>query len=215
MAEAERQQSDRARLWSRRAFQGSCAGATFLLLFRQDIASGTSASHVPDLRALELAQDSARRNVLCSPSNALGVGLRGEYFDEVNWQGARLLTRVDPVVDFDASLDWPAGEARRPLSARWTGWIKAPISGSYRFHVDASGARVVVALQTLSGEGAPPAAEIKLDAGRFYPVSIEIARLGIPAGKRVTLEWTAPYGARFLVPRALLHLPTETASTTS
>ena len=30
-------------------------------------------------------------------------------------------------------------------------------------------------------------------------------------GKDPRLEWTAPHGARFLVPRALLYLPTETA----
>jgi hypothetical protein len=53
---------------------------------------------------------------------------------------------------------------------------------------------------------------VEMSAGRFYPVLIELKGLNPAAAQqRVRLEWTAPHGARYLIPRALLHQPTETS----
>jgi hypothetical protein len=134
--------------------------------------------------------------------------LRGEYFAKEPLASAPLLVRVDPTVDFDATLDWPANLAgRRPTAARWTGWVKPPYGGNYRFHVEQRSARVVVARQVLVEDGAATDATIHLAAGRFYPIDVDAARLDVLVG-RLTLEWTAPHGARYVVPRALLFLPT-------
>ena len=64
----------------------------------------------------------------------------------------------------------------------------------------------VAARQSLSGPDA--ARDVELAAGRFYPILVELGRIAA-ADERIRLEWTAPHGARFLVPRALLYLPTE------
>lgn len=163
-----------------------------------------------DLAATEQLR-AQERSELCSADNASGVGLRGEYFGSEFLRGKPILVRVDGPVNFDGSLDWPADLGQqRPRSVRWTGWIKPPLAGSYRFHLaDIPQARVMVAKRLLAGEGAASDAQIELAAGRFYPISVDLGQL--KAVKDVVrLEWTAPYGSRFVIPRALLYVPTDT-----
>jgi hypothetical protein len=153
----------------------------------------------------------AERAELCSAANATGTGLRGEYFARDPKANAPVLVRVDATLDFDPLLEWPAALAnQRPGRARWTGWVRPPIGGRYRFHVDQPDTRVVVARQVLVGEGAASDATIELAAGRFFPITVEARRLDEISG-RLQLEWTAPYGARYVVPRALLFVPSDTA----
>lgn len=163
----------------------------------------------------ELRRAAARAD-LCSTDNTKGTGLRGVYFEHGLDHGAPLLVRTDGTVDFDASLDWPgsAPDGRAPGSARWQGWIKPMVSGHYRFHSDQPTASVTVARQPMAGTHASPGATIELTAGRFYPITLEVQRLASING-RLRLEWTTPYGARFVVPQALLFMPTESLATQS
>ena len=123
-----------------------------------------------------------------------------------------MLVRVDDVVDFDSTVQWPTDIAERPVSVRWSGWIKPPLSGGYRFHADAPNMQIVVARNVVAGVGADPEASVEMAAGRFYPIEVSVSQI-TEQGTRIRLEWTAPYGARFLIPKALLHLPTETVAT--
>ncbi|WP_280152731.1 PA14 domain-containing protein [Piscinibacter sp. XHJ-5] len=190
---------------ARRAFLVS--GAAAALMLRRDRAIDT-APRGASLAQVELEQ-AARKVELCSSANAAGVGLRGEYFPEEGCRGVPLLVRLDSSIDFDASLDWPPDRAgERPLSVRWSGWIKPALAGRYRFHAGADHARVLVARQPMAGAGADAQAQIELAAGRYYPITVELDRIA-GANNRIRLEWTAPHGARFAVPRALLYLPTD------
>ena len=63
--------------------------------------------------------------------------------------------------------------------------------------------------QVVAENGTSVDGGIDLVAGRYYPIYVSIDLLQ-PSFKGVRLEWTAPYGARYVVPKALLHLPTET-----
>lgn len=154
----------------------------------------------------------AHRAQLCSPSNPTGVGLRGEYFGQPGARGPVLLSRVDATVDFDATMDWPADRAAtRPRSARWSGWIKAPFAGRYRIEVEPATAQVTVGVQPLQGPQASGNGWVDLEPGRFYPIEVVVPRL--PAAGtdgHVALRWTAPHGARFVIPRNLLFMPTDT-----
>lgn len=193
---------------SRRLFLALGSIGAAALLVRRD---GRRAPAHPDLEGSELRQ-AARRAELCSAANAAGVGLRGEYFTAERCAGAPLLVRLDGTIDFDTSLDWPAEyHDRPPRSVRWSGWVKPTLSGHYRFHAGAGDARIVVARQPLAGPDAPPGgASLELAAGRFYPIRIDLEHIAHDtAEQRIRLEWTAPHGARFLVPRALLYLPAE------
>jgi hypothetical protein len=163
-----------------------------------------------DRMAAELIRADARAG-LCSAANAVGVGLRGEYFSEPSLHGKAVKVRVDSVVDFDPLMGWQSDFSARPASVRWSGWIKPPLSGSYRFHAEAPNMRVLVARNLVDGGGAAPAEKVELSAGRFYPVEIIVDQI-TDSPTRVRLEWTAPHGARYVLSRALLHLPTETVA---
>jgi beta-glucosidase len=59
-------------------------------------------------------------------------GLLGEYFDNTDFSGAPVFTRIDSVIDFNYSRNSP--DARIPVdyySIRWTGKFIAPVSGPY------------------------------------------------------------------------------------
>ncbi len=61
-------------------------------------------------------------------------GLKGEYFDRADFQGAPSMTRIDQQVQFD----WNAAAPSKDISAshfgvRWTGTIQAPAAGDYTF----------------------------------------------------------------------------------
>jgi beta-glucosidase len=73
------------------------------------------------------------RSVLRSGSD---VGLKGEYFNNAEWQGQPVLTRIDKQVDFDWAATSPA-EVVPPtaFSVRWSGSIAVPGAGSYVFHI--------------------------------------------------------------------------------
>ena len=192
----------------RRGFLAACAGTGFVALLRGDGAGARAARRGDHLAATEL-QLAAQRAGWCGSSNAAGVGLRGEYFANERCSGKPLLVRMDGSIDFDASLDWPAQHgANRPRSARWSGWIKPPVTGHYRFHADMPDARVRVAKELLVDAGTPASGGIDLAAGRYYPIVMELGRVSA-ASERIRLEWTAPHGARFLIPRALLYLPSD------
>ncbi len=59
-------------------------------------------------------------------------GLKGEYFDNADWEGEPLHTRVDSVVDFywwdKAPFEDMDGDN---FSIRWTGYLVAPETGEY------------------------------------------------------------------------------------
>jgi hypothetical protein len=153
----------------------------------------------------------AERGSLCSSSNPTGVGLRGEYFAKEKFQGSPLLVRTDAGIDFDANFDWRSapGVSQAPKSVRWTGWVRPPVTGRYKFHVQAEGATVTVARKVLTGLSNPDDAYVELHAGRYAPVVIEMSPVPTGAAERVRFEWTTPYGARFVVPQALLFTPNE------
>jgi len=169
-------------------------------------ANASEASFVPvqsDM-ALKESERASNRMELCSAANSAGVGLQGEYFAAGDCTGHALLSKVEGPVELDPATVWPQGS---PGSARWRGWVKPPLPGKYVFHVDHPSAKIVVARQVFQGGDDSSSNQIEMAAGRYYPVLLEVHGLNVSmAGVR--LEWTAPHGMRFLVPRALLYLPT-------
>lgn len=191
---------------SRRKLLRRAAGVVaFAIPFKRAAAESTPAE--ASMAGAEL-REAERRAAVCSASNVAGTGLRGEYFAADGMRGQPLLVRVDSTVDFDRTLDWPTGVPSRPRSAQWTGWIKAPITGPYRFHSGQQRSTIVIARQTLLRPESAGEEAIDLTAGRFYPLLLQVERLDLMA-QRLKLEWTAPFGARYVIPRSLLYVPTS------
>lgn len=61
-------------------------------------------------------------------------GLRGEYFDNVEFDGKPAMTRIDPQVQFDWNAATPTESIHAShFGVRWTGTIQVPVAGDYRF----------------------------------------------------------------------------------
>ena len=65
-----------------------------------------------------------------------GTGLRGNYFNNVTLSGTPVLTRTE-AVDFAWNGRSPGpGVSSNAFSARWTGTLTAPSTGTYRFQTN-------------------------------------------------------------------------------
>jgi beta-glucosidase len=65
-------------------------------------------------------------------------GLKGEYFNNVTWEGEPVFTRIDPQVKFQWTLFSPNPEELTYdfYSVRWSGKITAPETGTFKIGVD-------------------------------------------------------------------------------
>jgi outer membrane protein OmpA-like peptidoglycan-associated protein len=106
-------------------------------------------------------------------------GLIGEYFNGPNFE-RKVLTRIDPAVDFDWNGQYPGpGVQREYFSVRWTGKLYAPKSGKYRFSALADdGVRVWINGKKVIDEWRKQddsnfMGDIALTGGRLYDLRIE------------------------------------------
>ncbi|MEJ8856025.1 PA14 domain-containing protein [Variovorax robiniae] len=140
---------------------------------------------------------------LRAPNNpGTGTGLLGSYFNNTTLTGTPALVRVESV-DFDWGNGAPGATVNADYySARWTGMIEAPASGSYQFRtLSDDGIRVwidgklVIDNWTLHGPTYNESAALNLVAGQLYSIKIEFYEA---TGWAVTrLQWKTPDAADY------------------
>jgi beta-glucosidase len=130
------------------------------------------------------------------PVSAL-QGITGEYFDNPDLQGEPKLRRAEARPYYQAgSVDAAVAAAipARGFSVRWTGTLKAPVTGIYS--VRSGGAmRVFLDDKELvpprpAGRGASPSANAQLETGHAYKLRVEYR--APMAGAAVRLQWIPP-----------------------
>jgi hypothetical protein len=171
---------------------------------------GAPAGGSLDSRMASEFQRAADRANVCSAREAKAAGLTAEYFAKKDFAGPALLTRQEAPLDHP----WPqAGQevSAAVLSARWRGWVRPPFTGKFSFHTDIPGALITVAGQPLVNAEA----QVELHTGRYHPIQIELrdanaAGAGQTPLSPLKLNWTTPFGARYLLPRAVLYPPSDT-----
>jgi beta-glucosidase len=121
-------------------------------------------------------------------------GLRGEYFNNVNLSGGPDLVRIDAAIDFDWGGGSPDSTIRADrFSARWTGKLVAPVSGSHKIIVTTDdGVRVFIDGRRVdeSWVDRGPTADVipvNLAKGRSYDIKIEYYEDG--GGAFAALGW--------------------------
>jgi PA14 domain/Right handed beta helix region len=176
------------------------------------------AGAAPDIGALESGKPMFRTgaNITepcvvgddCSPRLDQRYGLKAEYFSDETLTNLAW-SRVDPNLDqgwYEAT--GPSGTflpKNEHWSARWTGYLEAPVSGVYTFKLTADdGARLWISGQPLVDRWAykdPPTdqATISLQAGQRVPVKLEF-RQGSGGGS-LRLEWSFPGQPVEVIPR--------------
>jgi beta-glucosidase len=132
-----------------------------------------------------------------TPPSGQGHGLLAEYFDNPEFQGRPKMQRVEPrpLVQFQASAT--------PANIRWTGTLRAPVSGEYSFTARSFGRGVLrlflddrellppdAPAQSGPGRGAPPPLRTTLDSSHVYRFRLEFRPQG--AQSTAALSWMPP-----------------------
>ncbi len=118
------------------------------------------------------------------PASALSQGdgtpgLRAEYFGNEELKGDAAVTRTDAQLNFNWFTDPPAqGLPNDRFSARWTGRLTAPSSGTYQLGFKADDAvRLYVDdklhVDTWADRDAPATKPFEMEAGRVYRLRVE------------------------------------------
>jgi beta-glucosidase len=126
-------------------------------------------------------------------------GLKAEYFQGRELQGAAIVTRVDSDVNFDFNATDPApGLGREDFSIRWTGFLKPKQSGTYQLGVTGDdGYRLWLDGKLLVEDWSTHApstktTSIELKKGHKYALKLEYFQGG--GGAVARLIWSPPGG---------------------
>ena len=153
-----------------------------------------------------------------APSSG-GTGLLGQYYnDSANaayplanpFTGSPVLTRTDAAVSFDWGRNAPASAVNVDnFSVKWTGLVKAPVSGSYTFTVTAddgvrlflNGAKVIDGWKSESAR--IYSYTTTLTAGTLYNIELQYCEQGGVAVCR--LQWSYPGQSTQDIPQSQLY----------
>ncbi|SFW81999.1 PA14 domain-containing protein [Chitinophaga sancti] len=154
-------------------------------------------------------------------TDSVASGLRGEYFTDKNF-GNISFQRTDSVINMLTKSNFQktpgVTELDNNFSVRWTGRIKAPVSGRYAFYVKSDdGMRLY--LDGVNVKSNWNVHDVKTDtvfvnlvAGEFYTVRMDYFQEG---GNTVaTLEWSYPSQSRSVIPKKYLYLPASNDNVT-
>lgn len=138
-------------------------------------------------------------------------GLSATYFDQVDFTDP-ILTRVDPVVDFDWRKPWPVPERIKPehFSVRWRGFLVPKISDTYTiFTLTDDGVRLWIDGKLLIDQWKDqPATEyfvsLWLEEEKFHEVTLEYYQRDYDGIAR--LSWSSASVPKSIIPADVLYI---------
>lgn len=159
----------------------------------------------------EVASSVGNVVVTACPAPTCSGGLQAVYFNNKTLSGTPVLTRIDPTINFDWGSGSPAASINVDnFSARWTGQISIPTTGTYTFTATADdGYRLWVNGVILIDKwfDQPPTtytATANLTAGQSYDVRIEYYENGGVATAKLAWAYTGvatqPIPSTYLCP---------------
>lgn len=142
-------------------------------------------------------------------------GLRGDYYEGTKFEILRY-THVDKKVEFRWEVDSPLkdvpGQEQFPannFSVRWSGQVRPRFAETYMFRTESDdGVRLWVGNRLIIDNWTdhPPtvnAGQIRLEAGRWYPIVLEFYEKGGAA--TITLSWSSISQRSEIVPQECLY----------
>jgi PA14 domain/Divergent InlB B-repeat domain/Fibronectin type III domain len=152
-------------------------------------------------------------------SGSTGTGLRAQYYNDPSngaypladpFTGSPVLTRTDGTVDFNWGNGSPASQVNSDsFSARWTGQVKAPVSGSYTFTVtgDDGVSLFINGTRVINGwrdqDTTVYSYTTTLSAGTLYDIELHYYEYGGDAECR--LRWSYPGQSTQTIPSSQLY----------
>ena len=166
------------------------------------------------VRAINGNGISSPSNVASSTSIAPGLpagsanGLIAEYFDNIDFTNL-VATGIEEPIDFNWQRTGPNTCIDVDTwSARWTGNVTAPTSGTYTFEVTGDDAvslwvnNTLIASQSVEDPNDPVSGTVSMTAGQALPIKIEFQEDGWDAN--LVLKWSTGGGAMTVVPASAL-----------
>ena len=152
------------------------------------------------------------RTALHPAAGSKADGLKGEYFDNPNFSGSPVLTRVDKQIEFDWNGASPGPKVPETgYSVRWTGAFAPPSTGKYTLALRRSGCYRCGDQETYAlwfdgkevydstKHPAPnrrgdrePAVEVELNDTQEHTIRVEYVFKAPLLGAGLALEWHAP-----------------------
>ncbi len=166
-------------------------------------------------RAYDNANAPTTSNSVAVTVNSVGGGgsngLRGEYYDNIDFTALRL-TRTDATVNFNWGRGAPAtGIGADTFSVRWTGQVQPQFSETYTFYTTSDdGVRLWVNGQLIIDNWTDHSAvensgTITLVAGQRYDIRLEYYdRTG---NATIRLSWSSLSRAKQIIPQSRLFTP--------
>ena len=168
---------------------------TPLAAIRQLASPQTKILHALGTSLTSLSVTPVPESALRGPNNERG--LKAEFFANKTLEGAPVLTRIDPAVNFDWGTGSPGpGVPPDEFSARWTGKLVPAVSGKYHFGAIADdGVRIfldgkLIAEDWTDHAPATVTGEVSLQAGKTYDLKFEYYEGKI--GAVAKLVWQPP-----------------------
>ncbi len=150
----------------------------------------------------------ARTVTVQAPGGGTGTGLTAVYFDNMDFTGASI-SRIDAMVDFSWGDGSPAAAiGADSFSARWTGQVEAPATGTWSFTTTSDdGIRLwvngVQLINAWVNQGPTSySGSIALTAGQRYDLKLEYFENG--GGAMARLAWSGPGQASQVIPSQYL-----------
>ncbi|HEY1381624.1 MAG TPA: PA14 domain-containing protein, partial [Gemmataceae bacterium] len=141
-----------------------------------------------------------------------GTGLRGVYFDNIDFTGTSV-SRTDPTINFNFGAGSPdPAIGADTFSVRWTGFVQPRYTGTYTFSTTTDdGVRLSVNGQLVIDHFVDQSSvtwsgTIALTAGQLYPIQMDYYENGGDAVAR--LEWQSDIQPREVVPQTQLYTAT-------
>jgi titin len=141
------------------------------------------------------------------PAAGAGTGLAATYYNNMTLSGTPILSRTDPVIDYQSS----SGQIDPSLpsdqwSAKWVGQVEPQYSETYTFKtISDDGIRVFVNGQELINNWTDHGAttdtgSISLQAGQKYNIEVDFYQDG--GGMAAQLYWSSPSTPLQIIPQA-------------
>jgi type IV pilus assembly protein PilY1 len=143
-----------------------------------------------------------------STGGANGASFSARYYNNKTQSSPVVLSRTEGYVNFNIAGEWPPGVNTTNMSANWTGSVKAPTNGTYKFKMRGDdGVRLSVRVnngvaRSINNDGwkDQAAADYYLDvpgvnANDTLNISMEYYQGG--GGAEVSLQWQPPGATRY------------------
>ncbi|MFE9425899.1 glycoside hydrolase family 3 C-terminal domain-containing protein [Kitasatospora sp. NPDC006697] len=132
-----------------------------------------------------------------TPSSGAGPGLYGQYYNSTDLSGAVAASRVDSAIDSVWGGQSPlAGVNATNWSAKWTGTLTPPTTGTYQFSLNSDdGSRLFVNGQQVINNWynqGPTTRTGSVTLTANQPVDIEVDYYQAGGGSNATLGWQVP-----------------------